>query len=190
MNTIFRHCERSAAIHLFRHFREYGNPKTSDNIFIIPIGFAAGSFNLYGYVVNDPVNFVDPEGLDRWEVDTASNTTYLYLPGSDYPIASWPTVSGPYGRGTLPNGSYIPKGKPNTVYPDPNRPNWHLSYCDPSGNCWWLPITPLFDTDRTGLGFHPDGNVPGTAGCVGATDSNTRSMRDALRDHRGIIIVK
>ncbi|MDR1555136.1 MAG: hypothetical protein LBS39_03810 [Campylobacteraceae bacterium] len=33
MNTIFRHCEQSAAIHLFRHSREYGNPKTSDNTF-------------------------------------------------------------------------------------------------------------------------------------------------------------
>ncbi len=28
-----------------------------------PIGFAGGDTNLYGYVLNDPVNFVDPEGL-------------------------------------------------------------------------------------------------------------------------------
>ncbi len=33
-----------------------------------PIGFAGGDTNLYGYVVNDPVNFVDPAGLalDDW----------------------------------------------------------------------------------------------------------------------------
>jgi hypothetical protein len=46
MNTIFRHCEQSAAIHLLRHSREYGNPKTFDNIFIIPIGFEGGKFFL------------------------------------------------------------------------------------------------------------------------------------------------
>ena len=28
-----------------------------------PIGFAGGDANLYGYVLNDPVNFVDPLGL-------------------------------------------------------------------------------------------------------------------------------
>ncbi len=28
-----------------------------------PIGFAGGDTNLYGYVLNDPVNLVDPEGL-------------------------------------------------------------------------------------------------------------------------------
>ena len=29
-----------------------------------PIGFAGGDVNLYGYVLNDPVNFIDPIGLD------------------------------------------------------------------------------------------------------------------------------
>ena len=31
-----------------------------------PIGFAGGDTNLYGYVLGDPVNFVDPEGLSIW----------------------------------------------------------------------------------------------------------------------------
>jgi hypothetical protein len=52
------------------------------------------------------------------------------------------------------------------------------------------PIKPLFDTNRTGLGIHPDGNVPCTAGCIGATDSDTRSMREALRNHQVEIIVR
>ena len=34
-----------------------------------PIGFNGGSTNLYGYVLNDPVNFVDPWGLLRRNPD-------------------------------------------------------------------------------------------------------------------------
>jgi RHS repeat-associated protein len=32
-----------------------------------PIGFAGGDSNLYGYVLGDPVNFVDPSGLAIWD---------------------------------------------------------------------------------------------------------------------------
>jgi RHS repeat-associated protein len=35
-----------------------------------PIGFAGGDTNLYGYVLGDPVNFVDPFGLYFWELLT------------------------------------------------------------------------------------------------------------------------
>src|SRR5262249_951143 len=31
-----------------------------------PLGFAAGDSNLYRYVANDPLGFLDPFGTDRW----------------------------------------------------------------------------------------------------------------------------
>ena len=40
-----------------------------------PIGFSGGDTNLYGYVMQDPVNFVDPEGL-VWEYHQSSGELY------------------------------------------------------------------------------------------------------------------
>ncbi len=31
-----------------------------------PILFGGGDTNLYGYVLQDPINFIDPEGLNGW----------------------------------------------------------------------------------------------------------------------------
>lgn len=46
------------------HFgaREY-DPQVGRWISKDPIGFAGGDANLFGYVLNDPVNFIDPGGL-------------------------------------------------------------------------------------------------------------------------------
>lgn len=41
-----------------------------------PIGFGGGDTNLFGYVMNDPINFVDPTGLARG--DWWDPRTYIY----------------------------------------------------------------------------------------------------------------
>ena len=51
---IFAICSRG-------RIREY-DPQVGRWLQKDPIGFGGGSTNLYGYVVNDPVNFVDPSG--------------------------------------------------------------------------------------------------------------------------------
>ena len=34
---------------------------------------------------------------------------------------------------------------------------------------WSIDLEPLFDSERTLLRIHPDGNLPGTMGCIGIT---------------------
>lgn len=41
-----------------------------------PIGFAGGDMDLYGYCLNDPVNWVDPEGLTVYAFRTLTPELY------------------------------------------------------------------------------------------------------------------
>ena len=43
-----------------------------------PIGFAGGDTDLFGYVLNNPVNAVDPLGLEMY-----------HIPGENYDFGSW-----------------------------------------------------------------------------------------------------
>jgi len=56
----------------------YYDPRTGRFISKDPIGFNGGDVNLYGYVGNNPVNWVDPWGLVTWPTN-------------------YPVVTGPYG---------------------------------------------------------------------------------------------
>jgi hypothetical protein len=42
-------------------------------------------------------------------------------------------------------------------------------------------LVPLFPTSRSLLRIHPDGNVPGTQGCVGITDVDVSGCYDAFK---------
>jgi len=164
--------------------RDY-DPETGRWTIKDPIRFDGGDTNLYGYVLNDPVNLLDSTGLD-WIFDRVTGTL-SQTDTSGNVINSWPAKSGPYGNGELPPGLYSFPSPPVPVAEGwENRP----SYCDASGNCWWQPITPEFPTDRSGLGIHPDGNGSGTKGCIGASDSNTTSLFNALTNNQGPLTVR
>ena len=144
-----------------------------------PITFSGGDTNLYGYVIQDPINFIDPWGLLRLAFDRNTGNLDAY-PGDANtagPPQRFPGVSGPFGNGSLPPGNYTLPSPAVSVPPGwPNR----SAFCDASGNCWWQPIQPDFYTPRDRLGIHPDGNNPGTAGCIGVSGDNTRDLFDIL----------
>jgi hypothetical protein len=77
-------------------------------------------------------------------------------------MEKYEAVSGPWGSGSLPKGEYAVKVYDVVVNsPEPG-------FTDPmTGQSWFIPIKPKFATLRSGLGIHPDGNVPGTEGCIG-----------------------
>lgn len=79
---------------------------------------------------------------------------------------STPAVSGAYGNGMIEVGEY--KARRNFLLDKPGE----NTYCDTKNNCWFQLLDPQFDTDRTEIGIHPDGNVVGTKGCIGL-DPNT-----------------
>ena len=93
---------------------------------------------------------------------------------------TWHAISGPFGAGALPPGLYDIARREVTGY----TASIDFAYRDKTGRGFFVPIYPKFQTNRgkSGgrLGIHPDGNKPGTLGCIGITDANAKSFHDAI----------
>jgi len=83
-----------------------------------------------------------------------------------------PIVNGMY---TAPAGALM-SGNPGYGVPhDPKYNKAPYSYTDKKGFSWF------FWLGKDNLGIHPDGNVPGTKGCIGITDADTKPLFDFLK---------
>ena len=91
-------------------------------------------------------------------------------------VDEYEVVSGGYGKGAIPNGIYdIERYK--AVVGD--KSTMKSGFVNPAnGRGWFLPLTPRFSTVRHGFGIHPDGNLPGTKGCVGLQGSDMKAFWD------------
>ena len=89
------------------------------------------------------------------------------IPGSYTPIAN--------GVYTAPKGSLM-SGQPGYGVPhDVKYSKPPYSYTDKKNFSWF------FWLGTGNLGIHPDGNVPGTKGCIGVVDNDTKPLFDKLK---------
>lgn len=94
-------------------------------------------------------------------------------------FGSWEATSGPFGRGALPAGLYTVSRREITDYTSKTKPPFR----DKTGKGFFIPIYPQFPATRgtnARLGIHPDGNVPGTDGCIGIKGGKAKSFYDAI----------
>lgn len=70
-------------------------------------------------------------------------------------------------RATEKNKGYLPEGEyeiTRIFLVGQTITNWQAYTRDKYG--WFAGIEPKFKTDRFALGIHPDGSIPGSAGCI------------------------
>ncbi|HEY4108073.1 SpvB/TcaC N-terminal domain-containing protein [Puia sp.] len=122
------------------------------------------------------------------QADGSLNVNAMFDDGSSVRIASYQAVGGPYGNGAPENGLY----KANNVQdrgPASARPNVGMTR---DGVGFSMDLNPQFPTGRTLERIHPDGNTPGTKGCIGLQVDAGRltefrnTMSSYLRTHRSI----
>lgn len=113
--------------------------------------------------------------IDRKGRAYVDGTATLSDPVTGKVLISTPAISGPYGKGPLPEGEYV--GDNLRV-----RTTKAMTVTDTQGKTGWsLDLAPQFTTDRSLLRVHPDGNVRGTQGCI-APQTQAREWGRLLQD--------
>lgn len=97
---------------------------------------------------------------ESWNVRSGIPGKYSPTPNGTYTIPKDALMSGTAGQGVPHNSKYS---------------KLPYSYKDAKGLSWFLWI------GSGNLGIHPDGNVPGTKGCIGISDSDTKALFDKFK---------
>jgi hypothetical protein len=128
----------------------------------------------------EPVGLPRPKGGDLNDLRPIElRETYLEFDGSSLDIIdtysngttnvrdSFSAVSGPHGNGAIPSGEW---NTGNVISPTGNV---GMSV---DGSDFAISLDANFDLNgRSGFYIHPDGNVPGTLGCVGLNGGANRA---------------
>ncbi|MGA1825362.1 MAG: CARDB domain-containing protein [bacterium] len=136
-----------------------------------PIGFGSGDLNLYRYVNNNPVNWIDPYGLSYLEYN--SNTLNLY--------SSSGNLIGTYPAGNNASNSWAP----GTYSFDYWKPHFESNINDAYGEFGNF----VFNVPgRSGMGVHSGrysqgGPNYGTLGCIRTTHEGHKAI---MNTHFGI----
>ncbi len=151
--------------------------------------------NFNGYVLNDPVNLIDPLGLDSLYANSNTGTithyndscqrmgSYQYTSGRNGntdPTVSW--------KGPIPPGKYILDPK------DISKGSWLRDLTgDWGGGDYRVPLHPKHGTDTFGRDnfFMHGGDEPGSGGCidVGANDTKLLGPNSPIANHNGWVTV-
>ncbi|MER0169878.1 MAG: hypothetical protein DU489_04600 [Nitrosomonas sp.] len=77
-----------------------------------PIGFAGGDANLYGYIINDPLNSIDPAGLEGIVIGAQAGGVIGFVMGAGVEVASGVYIGteGIYQYHTLGGGFALGRG--------------------------------------------------------------------------------
>jgi len=165
-----------------------------------PIGISGGT-NLYAYVGNSPVNFIDPLGLhsvtfdgkmvtardDNGEIIFSSRGTSGKIGKMNPKYQKCPNVGPiPEGEYSFDPGDFSKAGIYRTL-------QWYFRGID--WGTYRVPLTPSPDTKskfegwgRTGDFFIHGGRVEGSAGCIDIGNKDIE-FYDKLRDHNGDVDV-
>ncbi|MBI4689046.1 MAG: fibronectin type III domain-containing protein [Nitrospirae bacterium] len=157
---------------LYQNWHRDYNPEIGRYVEKDRIG-AKGGINQFTYTKNNPINWVDPRGLDRLNFN---GSTLSWINDQGQTVSTYSALSGPYGMGRLPAGNYTGQNL--------RRRTISAMTCS-GGNGWSLDLVPNFQTCRTLLRIHPDGGVHGTEGCIGVSCDSADQLYNDLYDYFG-----
>jgi uncharacterized protein RhaS with RHS repeats len=172
--------------HVYR--ARYYDPKAGRFINKDPISFAGGDVNLYAYVQNNPVNFIDPWGLHSI---TYQNGKVTYYDDNGNPVSTSSGTSGAPGitdpsvpwQGPIPPGTY-------TLNPSEVSEGGFFRNLFGDWGQYRVPLHPDAGTntyDRKNFFLH-GGKKPGSAGCIDIGDKDKDLLPEIIK-HKGRIPV-
>ena len=148
-----------------------------------------GGLNLYGFIVNDPVNYVDFLGFDTLCFD-GSHVRHYDDEGNL--LDEYPATSGQPGEtdtskpfeGPIPEGDY-------TLNPNEISEGGFLRSLTGDWGDYRAPLHPNEGTDTQGRDnfFMHGGDKPGSAGCIDVGNHDSKIL-GGLENHEGPVDVK